>query len=188
MPRVKNIANQKFGKLTALYRTKDVNKHGRGVFWMCKCECGVEVALPAPSLFYGNTKSCGCLRMQLLKERHTIHGMSKTKVYAAWQKMKKRCSANAPANERKDYYDKGIRVCDDWSGKNGFLLFYNHIGDKPTSQHSLDRINNKGNYEYKNVRWATAKEQINNRNLKRIEDFSTKELLDELNKRGILHP
>lgn len=87
-----------------------------------------------------------------------------TAEYTAWRSMKRRCSPNN-AKSRAYYSDRGIRVCPEWEAS--FSSFLAHVGRRPTPQHSIDRINNNGNYEPGNVRWATWSEQMRNRRCSR---------------------
>jgi hypothetical protein len=97
-------------------------------------------------------------------ERHGHSGVNGSPEYPIWLRMIDRCKN--PNNPRYAVYGgRGIAVCDEW--KNSFLAFFTHIGPRPTSKHSLDRINVNGNYEPGNVRWATATEQANNKNTNR---------------------
>lgn len=108
---------------------------------------------------------CNTHRMQIdrigrigtLTERH---GMSRTPEYRAWEGMKRRCGDGTWYNHR-NYSGRGIRVCENWL--RSFTSFYNHIGKRPGKGYSIDRINNDGDYEPGNVRWATSKEQNNNK-------------------------
>lgn len=89
----------------------------------------------------------------------TTHGMTNTPEYRAWKDLKKRCNnKNIPCFHR--YGGRGISVCEEWASS--FMAFYDHIGPRPGKNYSVDRIDNDGNYEPGNVRWATRKEQVEN--------------------------
>lgn len=92
------------------------------------------------------------------------HGLWKTKEYGIWNAMRQRCT-NPNSQKWKHYGGRGIKVCDEWL--KSFIPFYEHIGPKPGPEYSLDRINNDGNYEPGNVRWATIYQQNNNTRVKR---------------------
>lgn len=83
-----------------------------------------------------------------------------TPEYRAWRHMLDRCSSTHHAHER--YYDRGIYVCPEWTGEGGYQAFLRDMGRRPSPQHSIDRIENDGNYEPGNIRWATAREQQRN--------------------------
>lgn len=172
---------QKFGRLTLIERVEN-NKFNQ-VQWKCRCDCGKEVIVKAYSLTTGQTKSCGCLK----KEQNYIniakvkHNMTNTRLYNIWRDMKSRCLN--PNNKRhKFYFDKGITVCDEW--KNDFMNFYNWaINNGYRDNLTIDRINNNGNYEPKNCRWATITEQNNNQsNNIRIKYNESEYTLSELSK------
>jgi hypothetical protein len=133
------------------------------VYLLCKCECGTIKEVIAKNLKSGVSKSCGCLNIKRLKERAT-HGKRHTRVWRIWQAMKNRCY-NPNVRQYKNYGGRGIKVCDRW--RNSFTAFLEDMGPKPSKKHSLDRINNIGDYEPGNCRWATVKQQNNNRGPRR---------------------
>jgi len=95
-----------------------------------------------------------------------IHGFYGNPEYKAWYDMNRRCY-DLTCRDYERYGGRGITVCEQWRvgflGVLGFLAFLSHIGERPSPKHSVDRINNERGYEPGNVRWATAKEQANNR-------------------------
>ena len=164
---IKNIAGKRFGKLVALYPTNERN--AGNIVWLCQCDCGKFFKTTCTSLITGRTLSCGCMRKQKASENakagnnRRTHGMSKSKIYYVWMQMKNRCH-NPESAAFKNYGGRGITVCEEW--KNSFQAFYDYVSQLPhfnEEGYSLDRINNDGNYEPNNVRWATRAEQNNNK-------------------------
>lgn len=134
------------------------------VMWLCRCDCGNEVGVSAGSLRRGLSKSCGCERNTQTSIRRTTHGHSsggvKTPEYQTWARIKTRCT-NENHSDYPDYGGRGLMVAAEWV--DDFEAFYAHIGPKPTSKHSIDRIDNERGYEPGNVRWATTEVQSNNK-------------------------
>lgn len=161
----------RFGRYTVLQEVEP-SVSGRGVRVrrvLARCECGTEKTVRLSSLVEGTTVSCGCyhaeLAAEVLPKACVTHGMSRTPLHRIWCAMKARCTN--PANKRwENYGGRGIRVCDEWM--NSFAAFAAYVGPKPDGM-SLDRINNDGNYEPGNVRWATYTEQANNRRPRRVQ-------------------
>lgn len=161
-----------YGYLTFMKELPDIiekkkgQKQKRRRMILCLCKCGVEKVFDFCRVHSGNTKSCGCLRKELLHIEKGTHYASRTKEYDCWCSMKDRCYN--PNNQDYDIYGgAGISVCDRWL--NSFENFLEDMGYAPTKKHSLDRFpNNKGIYELSNCRWATQKQQVGNqdRNIK----------------------
>ena len=161
---MKNLTGQKFGRLTVIKRI-GVDRFGH-VLWLCKCICGNEKEVISSNLIRGYTLSCGCIQKE--KPNHTQHGLSKKTIYRKWAGMKNRCF-NPKSLKYKDYGGRGITVCEEW--KNSFVKYYEYVSKLPhfdEKGYSIDRIDVNGNYEPGNVRWATAKEQANNKRKNKI--------------------
>lgn len=127
--------------------------------WICLCECGNETLVNGGGLTSGQTKSCGCLAIELKGTSNLHHGMSKSTEYNIWSGMKARCyNHNEVCYYR--YGGRGITVCERWL--NSFENFFDDMGCRPSKKHSLDRIDNDKGYCKENCKWSTAREQANN--------------------------
>lgn len=158
-----DLTGQRFNKLTVIRRGQNV---GKQTAWICKCDCGNVKTVTAAKLKNGNTKSCGCYRSRYVSRKNYKHGSGNScnKIYNLWVHIKQRCN-NPNFKQFKDYGGRGIKICTEW--QNDFMAFSDYVIKLPNYNtpgfNSLDRINNNGNYEPGNVRWATSIIQNNNR-------------------------
>ena len=134
-------------------------KNTQGSHWSCFCDCGAESVVRGSHLKSGATKSCGCLHAEIAAKVSTKHGMWHSPENNAWYSMKDRCY-NEKHKHFKDYGGRGIAICDRW--RYSFENFFKDMGPRPSAKHSIDRIDNDGNYESGNCKWATQTEQTNN--------------------------
>ncbi len=162
-----DLSGQRFGRLLAV---KIATRNGGAGFWECLCECGTQCTVAVGKLRSGHTKSCGCYRLQRVKETKTTHGRKRTGIpkdptYEAWSQMAARCQC-ASSTRIERYINRGITVCDRW--RHSFENFLGDMGERPSPDHSLERENNDLGYSPENCCWATRITQGNNkRNNKR---------------------
>lgn len=175
MPKMRDLTNVRIGRLVAISPVRTTLASGRKVYsWVCKCDCGNEITALTSNLTRPNhTTSCGCYRWEAVTAANSTHGATLTRggqkrwpEYSVWNEMRRRC--HVETSGRYSYYGaRGITVCDRWrfgeDGKSGFECFISDMGRRPAKGLSIDRINNDGNYEPDNCRWATQSEQTRNR-------------------------
>ncbi len=171
MKPVIDLIGKKFGRLTVLQLSeKRKTKHGTAIYWECLCVCGNKIITSGSSLKSGGTKSCWCLHREILIKRNTSHGKSGLSEYKIWQLIKERTlNKNNPGYE--NYGGRGIRLCKRWMK---FENFFKDMGPRPSKNHSIDRINNDGDYKPSNCRWADSLQQANNTRLNRNITFNSK--------------
>jgi hypothetical protein len=158
---------QRFGRLTVARLCETRTKKGL-LQWLCDCDCGAVVIAQGALLRAGNTKSCGCYRIDHGREHgaeiNLKHGEGRngkeSPEYRAWCSMKSRCE-NPGHRAFPDYGGRGILVCARWL--DAFENFLKDMSRRPSSRHSLGRLDNEGHYEPDNCRWATPQEQNQNR-------------------------
>lgn len=152
-----DLTNQRFGRLIVIEKY-GLNKFNH-ILWLCLCDCGNKVVVERDCLKNGRTKSCGCIRKE--RNNNTRHGMTGTPIHNIWKSIKQRC-LNPNNKDYKNYGGRGITVCNRWLK---FENFYKDVGNPPKGL-TLDRINNNGNYNPNNWRWATRQQQSDNKRRK----------------------
>jgi hypothetical protein len=169
MPALVPMIGKLFGRLTVTQRVGS-DKHGHTMY-ECHCVCGEVVPVLGYMLQSGRTQSCGCLFRDLRPKRTarlvewskapgggaTVHGLSRSATYQSWSMMIQRCTN--PKRERYPQYGgAGVMVCERWQGEHGFEHFLSDVGERPEGT-TLSRYLDSGNYEPKNVEWATPLQQ-----------------------------
>lgn len=154
-----DLTGQKFERLTVIGR--GTNSPSGAIRWRCLCSCGVETLVHTCSLKQGTTKSCGCFTKDRMRSQN---GFSGTPEYVSWLGMFTRCRDTRSVGY-KHYGGRGITICERWEEFDNFLF---DMGHKPSSKHSIDRIDVDGDYSPENCRWATQTEQHNNKRNNRL--------------------
>lgn len=163
----KDLTGKKFTRLLVLgFASKKVLGKSPDYLWNCVCDCGSELEVRGGCLNSGGTRSCGCLQKERATKNlvpgggKTKHGLHNTSEYDCWNSMRRRCLF-PNSGDYHNYGGRGITICERW--KLSFKDFLSDMGLRPGKEYSLDRINNNGNYEPGNCRWATRSQQQRNK-------------------------
>lgn len=181
MPKLLGVTpGQRFGRLLTV-KFCGGSKHP---VWRCVCDCGKTTSASATQLSRASKRSCGCLRRELTSTRSTKHALSRSKVYNTWIRIKARCF-NKKCVDFPNYGGRGITMCREW--EESFERFLADVGFPPSKHHSIDRIDNNGNYEPGNCRWAIQRVQVNNTRANRFVTYKGqhKTLADWARKLGL---
>lgn len=160
----RDLTNQSFGRWVVVGESSLKGNRGQ-VKWDCVCSCGNKGSVLGNNLTRGISTSCGCYISEVTSKRNHKHGLAHSYIWNVWQMMIRRCY-DPDSVAYKNYGGRGISVCERWL--NSVENFYLDMGERPSSKYSLERIDNNGNYEPSNCKWATTKEQSRNRRNNRV--------------------
>lgn len=153
-----DLSGRKFGRLTVIGRSERGPSNSR--YWACRCDCGALHRAATHSLTSGAIVSCGCYQKQRTAARNRRHGMTGSPEYKVYRSMMDRCY-RAGNKSFENYGGRGIQVCDEWRAS--FAQFLSNMGPRPSTQHTLERVNNQLGYSPLNCVWADRSQQAVNR-------------------------
>ena len=167
MPAFIDLTGKRFGRITAIMPLQKRTRNG-GVVWQCRCDCGKEFQTTANALRTNMTTSCGCKRIEVLKNSpiHITHGGESDRLYGVWRGMKQRCK-NPNHNRYRFYGGRGIKICPEWEKDYSAFREWAYANGydeyAPRGECTIDRIDVDGDYTPENCRWVTMKVQNRNK-------------------------
>lgn len=181
-PGFQDLTGHRYGRLMVLGYAGQTPSGKK--YWWCLCDCGKEKRVAGRHMRNGATISCGCA----IAEAISTHGKSGSAEHRIWLGLVSRCR-NTRNNSFANYGGRGIRVCNRWTGSDGFRNFLSDMGPRPSPQHTVERKDNNGNYEPGNCCWATRREQARNNRRTRLVtlDGRTMCIRDWCAERGLSH-
>ena len=172
MSHFKDETGKKYGRLTAINHYQKTSQNGKiRTYWVCICDCGNTKHICADNLRRkGRTPSCGCYKSEFFSKNTSTHRLTGTRVYRSWSSARQRC-INPNDNNYIHYGARGIKICERW---NSFEVFLKDMGNPPSLNHTIERIDVNGNYEPNNCKWATPKEQARNKTNTKFYEYKGK--------------
>lgn len=162
-----NLIGKRFGRLVVIAEapSKKSPCGSTRTYWKCRCDCGNVVEIGKAHLLNGDSTSCGCYRKEVTLQSHLKHGERHSRIYKLWCSMKQRCTDHGA--EKEVYYDRGIRVCDEWANSfeafRDWALSHGYDPNAPRGTTTIDRIDNTKGYSPDNCKFSTLKEQARNK-------------------------